>query len=224
MPDDEGFDRNVFVNCPLDADFAPVMEAMLFCIVDCDLIPRFSSERLDSGEARLDKIVGLMSQSRYSIHDLSRLQATEVGEFARLNMPFELGIDYGLKSGGANFVEKRILVTAAKKYDYQVALSDIAGWDIRHHSNDYQRAIAEIRRWLHALGLTERAPTRIKSDYEDRRSRRDRGNGEWPFRRTEVLWRPHAPGSRPRDEALGGRQVRGVRVMSTRSSINCTSA
>ena len=42
----------------------------------------------------------LIEQSRYAIHDLSRLQASREGEYYRLNMPLELGIGVGCKLFG----------------------------------------------------------------------------------------------------------------------------
>ncbi len=123
-----GFDRNVFINCPFDDDFRPILEAILFCLIDSGFEPRIASERLDSGEVRLDKIEQMIRESRYSIHDLSRLQAGKKGEYARLNMPFELGLDYGLAHGGRGRLrDKRLLVIAQDPYKYQAALSDIAG-------------------------------------------------------------------------------------------------
>lgn len=151
-----GFDRSVFINCPFDEDFRPILEAIAFCIVDCGLSPRLSTERLDSGEARLAKIVELMRESRYSIHDLSRVQATTEGEYARLNMPFELGVDHGLaQSGNPDLATKKLLVVAEDQYKYQVALSDIAGWDIDAHDGKYDKAIRCVRNWLvsHLQGI-----------------------------------------------------------------------
>lgn len=143
------FDRNVFINCPFDEDYRPILEAIAFCVVDCGLSPRLSTERLDSGEARLAKIVGLMRESRYSVHDLSRVQASAEGEYARLNMPFELGVDHGLvQSGSPDLETKRLLVVAEDRYKYQVALSDIAGWDIDAHDGEYDKAIRCVRSWL----------------------------------------------------------------------------
>lgn len=145
----DGFDESVFINCPFDDDYRPILEAIAFCVVDCGLSPRVSTERLDSGEARLAKIVELMTASRYSIHDLSRIQASAGGEYARLNMPFELGVDHGLaQAGNAKLASKRLLVVAEDRYKYQIALSDIAGWDIDSHSGDYDRAIRCVRTWL----------------------------------------------------------------------------
>lgn len=73
------------------------MQAMLFCIVYLGLQPRIARERNDAFEVRIEKIVGLIEASRYSIHDLSRAKSTRAGEFYRLNMPFELGIDHGCR-------------------------------------------------------------------------------------------------------------------------------
>lgn len=170
-----GYGHSVFVNCPFDVEYRPVLEAILFCIIDCDLTPRIASERLDSGEVRLDKIVELISECRYSIHDLSRVQAGQAGEYARLNMPFELGIDYGFALSGEPFADKRLLVVANDRFAYQVALSDIAGWDIRSHGGNYQTAMAQVRAWLNSHGLADRSPSKIIGDYV--------GFQEWDYER-----------------------------------------
>lgn len=91
------FERNVFVNCPFDEAYYPLLRPLLFTIIYVDLLPRIATERLDSGEARISKIIELIEESRYAIHDLSRIQAEAAGEFYRLNMPFELGIDVGCR-------------------------------------------------------------------------------------------------------------------------------
>jgi hypothetical protein len=65
------FDRNVFINCPFDLEYAPIFEAIVFAVHDAGFRPKCARERLDSGEIRLQKIVELIRASRYSIHDLS---------------------------------------------------------------------------------------------------------------------------------------------------------
>jgi len=92
-----GFETNVFINCPFDEDYLPLLRPLLFTLVYLGYSPRIASERSDSAENRVDKICGLIRESMYSIHDLSRLRAREVGEFYRMNMPFELGIEYGCR-------------------------------------------------------------------------------------------------------------------------------
>ncbi|MFZ4526061.1 MAG: hypothetical protein ACOYOE_11050 [Chlorobium sp.] len=89
------FDRSVFVNVPYDNQFKSLLRPLLFCLVYGGMTPRLALERRDSGELRLNKIVKLIRNSKYAIHDLSRMQAREAGELFRLNMPFELGLDIG---------------------------------------------------------------------------------------------------------------------------------
>lgn len=114
------FGRNVFVNCPFDQEYEPILQAILFCLVRLGLQPRIATERSDAGEPRVEKIMELIGSSRYSIHDLSRCQAREVGEHYRLNMPFELGVDFGCRHyGGAPFSEKATLILEEQPYRYQ---------------------------------------------------------------------------------------------------------
>lgn len=139
----------MFINCPLDDDYEPLLQAILFCVVYLGLVPRLSTERNDSGENRLEKIRGLIENSKFSIHDLSRCEAKEKGEHFRLNMPFELGIDYGCRQYfGRGRDQKRILILEEEKYRYQAAISDIAGCDIEAHAGDYQKAVRKVRNWL----------------------------------------------------------------------------
>lgn len=89
------FERSVFLNCPFDSEFAPLLQAIAFCVADMGLSPRLAPENADNASNRLSRITDLIRTSRYGIHDLSRCKSRSVGEFARMNMPFELGIDHG---------------------------------------------------------------------------------------------------------------------------------
>lgn len=151
------FERNVFINCPFDADYRPILRPILFCIIALGLRPRIALERFDSAEPRLTKIIELIRESRFAIHDLSRAQASQAGEFYRLNMPFELGLDVGCRQfGGAPLGAKRCLILEAEPYRYQAALSDIAGSDIAVHRNDPVQAMSEVREWLcEAAGMDD---------------------------------------------------------------------
>lgn len=143
------FDRSVFLNCPFDEEFAPILQAVAFCIVHLGFFPRLAPENSDNAEPRLERIVQLIRSSKFGIHDLSRCKAGDAGEFARMNMPFELGIDFGCRRfGEAPLNEKRILVLEHTKYDYQRALSDISGWDIQAHGGEYEKAVRHVRSWL----------------------------------------------------------------------------
>jgi hypothetical protein len=89
------FDRNVFVNCPFDEAYLPLLRPILFVTLYLGLTPRIALENLDSGRPRIEKIIALIEQSKYAVHDLSRMQAERAGEYYRLNMPFELGLGLG---------------------------------------------------------------------------------------------------------------------------------
>ena len=144
------FERSVFINCPFDKDYFPLLKAMLWLLVNVELKPRLSLERSNAGEGRLRKIRELIEASKYGIHDLSRLQAKEVGELYRLNMPFELGIDYAcrLYSPTAGHREKVLLVLEGEKYSAFKALSDINFTDPKAHVNDPETLVAKVRDWL----------------------------------------------------------------------------
>lgn len=161
------FERSVFVNCPFDPQFAPLLQAIAFCIVDLGFYPRLAPENADNSATRLRRIVDLITNSKFGIHDLSRCKAEVAGEYARLNMPFELGIDHGCALFGAGeSAKKAILVLEETKYDYLKVLSDIAGWDICSHSGDHIKAVRIVRNWLvRQAGADPIGPANIQGDY-----------------------------------------------------------
>lgn len=161
------FESSVFINCPFDDDYSPILRAILFCVVSLGFHPRLATERQDSGETRLEKIRELIEASRFSIHDLSRCQATQKGEYYRLNMPFELGIDWGCRRYFGNGRDrKRFLILEEKPHRFQAALSDISGCDIEVHDGLFDRAIVKVRNWLHQQTLcVAEGPSNIINDY-----------------------------------------------------------
>jgi hypothetical protein len=143
------FEKNVFVNCPFDKDYYGLLRPILFTVIYLGLRPRIALERSDSGESRITKIIGLIRESKFAIHDLSRLKARKAGEYFRLNMPFELGVDVGCRNFGAGkLAHKRCLILEAEKYRYQAALSDLSGSDIAVHKNEPEQVVTEIRNWF----------------------------------------------------------------------------
>ena len=163
------FDRNVFVNCPFDREYEPILQAILFCLMRLGLNPRIATERSDAGEPRIEKILELIQSSRFSIHDLSRCQARQAGEHYRLNMPFELGIDFGCRRyGGKPFAGKRFLILEEQPYRYQASISDLAGSDIEAHEGEYSTAVRKVRNWLAEMeGFAPVAAARVLGEYED---------------------------------------------------------
>ena len=166
---DRDFEHSVFVNCPFDKEYDHILQAVLYCLIRFGLKPRIASERMDAGEARLEKISELVARSKYSIHDLSRCQAKEVGEHYRLNMPFELGLDFGCRNfGEADHRGKKILILEEQQFRYRAAISELAGSDIEAHRGDFQIAVRKVRNWLvDAGGFESIGAARILSEYED---------------------------------------------------------
>ena len=143
------FERSVFINCPFDEDFAPILQAIAFAVVALGFSPRLAPENSDNAAARLDRIIELIRGSKFGIHDLSRCKSSGSDEFARMNMPFELGLDHACcRFGDGSLSEKRILILEHTRYDYQKSLSDISGWDIQSHAGNFEKAVRHVRSWL----------------------------------------------------------------------------
>jgi hypothetical protein len=163
------FERYVFINCPFDDDYMPMLRVLIFTVIQCGFIPRIATERADSGEVRIKKITGLIGESRYSIHDISRIEPLTEGALPRFNMPFELGIDIGCREhGSANLKTKRCLVLEKERFRYQKVLSDIAGNDIKAHGNEPLSLVRVVRSWFAENGVFGLAShTRIWEAYNE---------------------------------------------------------
>jgi len=169
-PPNPDFEKNVFINCPFDPAYKRLLDPLLFTILYFDFNPKIASESSDSGEQRINRICELIESSKYSIHDLSRLKSKKKGEFARHNMPFELGVDYGSrKFASGHLSEKKFLILEKEKYDYSIALSDLAGIDIKSHKNNVENVIRAVRHWfVETVGLTNVSPASVVwSDFID---------------------------------------------------------
>jgi len=142
------YNRNVFINCPFDKEYAPLFYAIVFATQDLGFRPRCARERMDSGEVRLDKIAELIAGSRYSIHDLSRTELDSSSRLPRFNMPLELGIDIGCRLFGKGQRQKSMLILDVEKFRYQKYVSDISGQDIQSHSGKPLNAVIAVRHWL----------------------------------------------------------------------------
>lgn len=139
---------NVFINCPFDNSYFPLLKPLLFTIVYIELNPMIS-ETSDSGEVRLTKIRNLMAVSKYSIHDLSRIEPIKRKDYPRFNMPFECGIDFGLKmSLHEDYSEKKFLILDKEQFRYQKIISDISGNDIKAHKNEPEQVVKVVRDWF----------------------------------------------------------------------------
>ena len=158
-----GYEQNVFINCPFDEQYYPLLRPLLFTVIYLGFTPRLSTERSNSGEARIEKLFELIEDSKYGIHDLSRIKAEKVGEYFRLNMPFELGIDIGCgRYGGGRLDSKQCLILETERYRFQAAISDLSNSDIEAHKNEPRQVVVIVRNWLGRVSTAKTVgPTRI---------------------------------------------------------------
>lgn len=142
------YDRNVFINCPFDDDYFPLLKSLVFTVLYLDFTPLVSQTK-SSGKNRIEQIMEHIDQAIYGIHDLSRSRALKSGEFPRFNMPYELGLDIGCaRYGNRRHRTKKIMILEKDQYHYQRVLSDISGQDIFHHNNDPETLIKRTRDWF----------------------------------------------------------------------------
>ncbi len=148
------FHSNIFINCPFDDDYTRLLRPLLFSAVRAGLTVRIASEIFDSGVARIHRICDLVRESKYSVHDLSRMRASFEGEIHRMNMPFELGLDIGCRvfSRGLRS-QKRCLILGTEQYEYQKALSDLSNSDIKRHKDQPEDVVRQVRNWFVEVGI-----------------------------------------------------------------------
>ena len=84
------YDDSVFLNVPFDRRYSRIFDSLVFVVHDCGFVARSALEVEDSGRARVEKILDIIKQSKYGIHDISRAGIDRNTGLARFNMP--LGI------------------------------------------------------------------------------------------------------------------------------------
>ena len=145
---------NVFINCPFDDNYNPLLKVLLFTVCYYKFKPRIALEQSDSSKVRLEKILDIIDECKYGIHDLSRIKANKKDELFRFNMPFELGLDFGSKRYASRHSDKALLVMVKTKFDYMKSISDLNGIDVKDHNGIEQDLIEKVREWfIETVGL-----------------------------------------------------------------------
>ena len=143
------YGKSIFINCPIDDDYKPISDAVVFTVLACGFIARSALEHAGSERVRIDKIVKIIEECRFGYHDISRTELDEEHSLPRFNMPFELGIFLGAKYlGQPKQKKKKYLVVDKTPHDYQKSLSDISGQDVPAHANKPKKAVEIVRNWL----------------------------------------------------------------------------
>jgi hypothetical protein len=160
---------DVFINCPFDSEYKPVFYAIVFTVVRSGYRARCALETDDAAENRLGKIIKIIGECRYGIHDISRTEAGGDPPLPRFNMPLELGLWLGAHHlGRDDQAGKRCIVFDREQYRYLRFISDIGGQDIHAHESDIPRVIAELAAWLRHLpgGLQAGGGQAILREYQ----------------------------------------------------------
>lgn len=163
---DFSYEKSVFINCPFDDEYQPLLEATVFTIHDCGFLARCSQEINDSSQQRVEKILQMIADCKYGIHDISRTELTEFDEenkLPRFNMPLELGYFLGAKRFGRGKQKQKLcLILDTEQYRYIKFCSDIKGQDISSHENNADKLIRRVRDWLNDSITDVRVPSGSK--------------------------------------------------------------
>jgi hypothetical protein len=151
--------KHVFINCPFDSTYKPTFEAIVFTIYFLGFTARCALEVDDASEVRLSKIVRIIKQCSYGIHDISTVGLGRSTRLPRFNMPLELGLYLGSKLFSSVAQQKKgCLILDSKPYRYRTFISDISGQDIHVHGGKPKPAIKEVRNWLASASKSKGLP------------------------------------------------------------------
>jgi hypothetical protein len=134
--------ESVFLNVPYDAKFENLLLAYIVGISAFGFTPRATLE-IPFGQRRLDRILSLIRQSRYSIHDLSRVQLDRTApRTPRFNMPFELGLTVAMERSGDRVHSWIACETVPHRI--KKSLSDLDGTDAYIHGGTVAGVFREL--------------------------------------------------------------------------------
>lgn len=151
---------SVFINCPFDDDYRPVMDAIVFSTVCCGFLPRSALESGGVAIPRMERIARCVLSSRYSIHDLSRCKGEGDHNFARFNMPLELGIAMGRSLSAKTADEEHDwLLLVPKGHSYMQFASDLAGYDAKQYEVTAESVVPAVMSWLMTRSNASPGPT-----------------------------------------------------------------
>ncbi|CAN7609036.1 hypothetical protein LJR084_004650 [Variovorax sp. LjRoot84] len=140
------YESRVFLNCPFDGKFKPLFDAIVFTIHDLGFQARHALID-DSSVVRVERIASEIATSKYSLHDMSRVQLGK-NKLPRFNMPFEAGIAYAVHAMNPYQRDHHIGILDGVQYQHNASISDLAGLDTKVHEDDPTKAISCVRDFL----------------------------------------------------------------------------
>jgi len=128
--------RSVFLNCPFDSKYENLYLALIAGATALGLTPRCVLE-IPTTAARLTRLVDLISQCDYSIHDLSRVQLSGPAPRFELGLAVAVGVH-------ENYGNHHWIVLEAVRYRLLRSLSDLNGFDPFIHGNSVSACSASL--------------------------------------------------------------------------------
>ena len=145
--------ESVFLNVPYDSRFEPLFLGYMASVSTFGMVPHATLE-IPGGERRLERILSLIAECQYSVHDLSRVQLDRLApRTPRFNMPFELGLSVAQAKWDR---QHTFFVFEEKKHRLSKSLSDLDGTDPYIHRGTLNGLFAQMG---NAFVRSKRQPT-----------------------------------------------------------------
>lgn len=126
--------QRVFLNVPFDVGYEKLLLALIASLACLGRRPRCVLEIPESGQGRLSRLFEQIGQCGASVHDLSR-----VGQPARFNMPFELGLACAVQKYSTHGDRHSYFLLESQRHRLDKTLSDIKGRDpLIHEGKPHQ--------------------------------------------------------------------------------------
>ena len=149
--------ESVFLNIPYDQSFEKLYLAYLVGLTQLGL--RVNASLAVPNQGRLETIIGLIEQSDFSIHDLSRIQLSK--GIPRFNMPVELGL--ALYRSHVTNGRHRVYIFESRRYRAQRSTSDVNGIDPQIHTGTARGVMAGLRNIFRQPGDATTVPEMLAS-------------------------------------------------------------
>ena len=116
----DSLSRQCFHQLPLRFRLQTIFDALIFVIHDAGFIARCALEISNAAQNRFEKILNIINECKFGIHDISRTELDPTNSLPRFNMPLELGLYLGGKwFGNKTQQTKSCLIFDREPYRYQ---------------------------------------------------------------------------------------------------------
>jgi hypothetical protein len=149
--------ESVFLNIPYDDAFEDLYLAYIVGLTQLGL--RIHAALAVPNQGRLATIIKLIEQSKFSIHDLSRVEVSR--GVPRFNMPVELGL--ALYRSHTTKGKHRVFIFESRAHRAQRSTSDVSGIDPQIHGGTPKGVMSVLRNIFRQPGGVTTVPEMLAS-------------------------------------------------------------